>query len=191
MSRQLHEIEQKLVVLKDALIAAYKEMQEIKERSQESNRLDITSFFSYNVILPNEDRKDPIIIGSFVIKNNGTAVLTDPLICLRFQPIDAFSLTAKIGSEQIIDQDYSPVPAETWNYINEEEGKEIAEKTGEYWLEPLSTTFLEPGELLSFTNFQIKLNKEKIDRKFKLEGFVYGEELENGLAPLNKITLNV
>lgn len=190
MYSQIDQVEKRIKEISLELQTLKKNIDEIKKRQNDNAEVHVISYFTYTIMMPNQKREHVNIFGNFIIKNVGTVPINNPLIYLNFEPRQGFSLSGKIGDKEMIDRDYSPVPSmETWSYVSDE-AKEKAEESGEYWLKPVENKEILPGETLSFTNFQIKLDQENIQKKFSGEGGLYSDELTSGLRSLNKINLS-
>lgn len=193
MDKKIKKVEKRLNVLENDLQKTKQILNEIKLNKMPKSQDDIviSPYFTHSIKLPkSEEEHNIIILGSLILKNKGTQPLTTPYICLKFNTIETVSFSGRISEVDMVDQGYSPVPMQTWNYINEDAQKLVDEK-GEYWLAPLNVKELSGGESLSFTNFQIRLNRKKHEGLFKVEGFVYGKELEEGMPALNKINVSL
>ncbi|MFZ0477305.1 MAG: hypothetical protein WAM18_17695, partial [Halobacillus sp.] len=82
------------------------------------------------------------------------------------------------------DESKMPIRAQGgWKRLNEKDNKE------EYWLKPLEQSTIQPGQTLTFQNFQVKWTAEDTYAG-SITGFVYGEENKGGVAALNSINLN-
>ncbi|MYL35266.1 hypothetical protein GLW05_16940 [Pontibacillus yanchengensis] len=191
MNNKITEIENKILQLEAELSHTKHLLKEVKGNiTNNEYPLLVITYFTYTVKLSYlADNPSVSIIGSMVIKNLGDKRLTHPYICLKLNSTSHISFAGKINDHDLIDHGYSPLPTQTWNYINEDV-KSLTESEGEYWLSPLNLTHLDGGQTLSFANFQIRLDKNKTARPFKIVGFIYGKEIEEGIATLNKIHIN-
>jgi hypothetical protein len=72
-----------------------------------------------------------------------------------------------------------------WERIEEDESDPIKE----YWLRPVSTKVLRSGDSLSFSNFQVNIERKK-GFAFSIEGYIYWEENQDGISALNSISIN-
>ncbi|GEL78476.1 hypothetical protein TMU01_27110 [Tenuibacillus multivorans] len=67
--------------------------------------------------------------------------------------------------------------------MNDREDKE------EYWLRPLDREIIEPNEMITFPNFQIKWSPDK-SYSGSVMGFTYSDQFQDGMASLNQINLS-
>lgn len=151
-------------------------------------KYECQAVFSYTVILPSldEDEKDLVVLGNFIIKNMGTEVLTYPVICIRIHPPKIGKLGGKIVlNEQLAE----PSTQEQWFHVHPD-WREKLKETGEYWLKPGHCREIKPGEILEFSNFELTFNKPVENSTVVAEGFVYFNELRNGAASANIIAIN-
>ncbi|WP_216828221.1 hypothetical protein [Alkalihalobacterium elongatum] len=161
--------------------------------SDEQKGIRCQAFFNYSVVLPDEDEqeqeKEVLIMGNFIIENMGEDTLNIPVVCIKIKPAHSGMLGGKIEatprSEMIVDATNSL----EWQYLNQN-FKEKAKESGEYWLRPKESNELKPGEKLFFSNFDLKLNKPQEKNSVIVEGFIYFKELQQGIPALNKIIIN-
>ncbi|OLO35866.1 hypothetical protein BTR23_16080 [Alkalihalophilus pseudofirmus] len=159
--------------------------------TEEQKKINAQGFFNYSVILPelDEEEREVLIMGSFIIENTGEEMLHTPIICLKVNPISSGKLGGKIEAaprnEMIVDASNS----EEWQFISQER-KDKLKENGEYWLKPVECKELSPGEKLFFSNFDINLSKPEEKNSVIVDGFVYFKELQQGVPALNKIIVN-
>ncbi|WP_197284445.1 hypothetical protein [Bacillus sp. JCM 19041] len=79
---------------------------------------------------------------------------------------------------------------EGWRFIENEDDKR-AKETGKYWLQP-QTKKLTASSSIAFSNFEIMLPiKPDTSVTLQVNGFVYGQELPDGIPSLNAITFTL
>ena len=158
------------------------------EREQSTS---ITAYFSYSLILPREEEENIKIIGNFVVLNSGTTLLTSPVICLRMTPATQISLAGKIasGREPFNKDSYITESEERWKYVDKEQ--QATNNDDEHWLVPLHMTEIAPEASLSFTNFEIDIQKSEEPISLIIEGFAYFYEWQQGEPSINQIVLNL
>ncbi|MED4174229.1 hypothetical protein P4631_17550 [Halalkalibacterium halodurans] len=156
----------------------------------------IDAFFNYTMILPNMKSVDEqvIIKGNFLIHNRRQEPLKSPVICLAFNKPGIASLSGKLVlssqrqlDEVIIDDERLE---EQWGYA-QKDGYKHVRRTGEHWLKPLHTNEIGANDTLSFSQFEVAIPLEKEATLVTLDGFVYGEGLEEGMAAKNKVMIQV
>ncbi|WP_226584683.1 hypothetical protein [Halobacillus litoralis] len=191
MNLSIEGIEKKLKQLEKDLLEARLLLDQTKESMLKEGSFHVFSYFNYSLRLPKKtDDPTLYILGSFIIKNKGDRTLHRPYICLKFNQNQDISFSGKISQEDLVDPGFSPVPMQTWYYLDEE-SQLLAHKEGEYWLEPIDVSELPADRSLSFANFMIRLERTKLDGPFKLEGALFGDEIPEGLKALNKIQINL
>ena len=196
MADSIFEVENKIRALE-------KEIQEIKERwneirkakEQEKKRIhhvniSVISYFTYSFLLTKGGDQKGIVIGNFVIHNIGSAALENPYICLKVTPKECAALSAKLGEDVQYDRRLNPLVMEPWQYIDENANKFVEER-GEFWLKPVRVAQIEPGQKLVFSNFQLKFAIRGAQTAYKMEGFFYCKQLQNGVRALNNIVVHV
>jgi hypothetical protein len=150
--------------------------------------LQCEAFFNYTIFLPNreEDEEDVMIMGQFMIKNTGSQTLHHPLLCIRLEP----AANARLGGKIAYHEHLAEIDTlEQWQFVHED-WKEKIRETGEYWLKPKHCLELAPGETLVFSNFELQMRESDIAQLMVAEGFVYAQELREGIASLNTISIH-
>ncbi|MYL50593.1 hypothetical protein GLV98_13930 [Halobacillus litoralis] len=191
MNHNIKTIEKKLNKLEKDLLETKELLNQTKQTALHQGTFHVFSYFNHSLKLSkNTGNPNLYIFGSFLIRNIGEQNLNRPYICLKMNHTKNISFSGKISPEDLLDRAFSPLPMQTWYYIDEK-AELLAHKKGEYWLQPLQFQQLPAGQSLSFANFMIRLDQTKLDSTFKVEGAVFGDELEEGLPALNKIQVNI
>lgn len=151
---------------------------------------DGLAWFSYAVMLSDmdEDEREVNVIGNLIIKNTGTETLNNPMICIRTKPPQGVRLGGKIGSVAHTALMIDGTNTEAWHYIDDN-WKEKSIETGEHWLKPNNCRQLKPGDNLTFAN-ELRISTTNEEKFVIVEGFLYCDEIKNGIAALNNITVN-
>lgn len=113
-------------------------------------------YFDYHFLVDHQHSKVQIF-GSLHIKNTGTAVLRNPVICLKFQPgHQEMKMTG-----QILPKNYVETKAvvnregvKGWQYLKENWFEDFEQK-GELWICPIHELEIVPGKTESLSNLQI------------------------------------
>jgi hypothetical protein len=158
---------------------------------KKEKQIECQSWFSYTLMLPNfeeEEEQEVMIIGNYIIKNTGTEALNNPIICVRVNPPRNMHLGGKIGSFTHTALMIDGTNSGAWEYIDNN-WREKSLETGEHWLRPKGIPQLLSGETIAFPNELCFPLKSK-DKFVNVEGFVYFDEIKDGSASLNKITIN-
>lgn len=160
---------------------------EVKVALENEERVECTSYFNYSFI--QEKDEPPFIYGSFVIKNSGTTTLNIPIICLKTNEADDVTIGGKIGE---VDNSGDKLMGsfETWTYVHHDWRKKWIED-GELWLRPKDTSYIDPGEKLSFSGFDINFKNSNSLKPITIDGFCYFEQLTAGAKSLNSISITV
>lgn len=184
LNQLLTEAEQKLNDLKAEVLE--------KNEKLVSQSLSCQSFFQYTMVLPSPDEKlhHTFILGNFQITNNGAVSLYNPIICIKISPPSKASLSGKISyGKNLSSDDVLYESAEEWTYVQYNWRKKTRDE-GEHWLKPLHITQLDPGETLTFSNFDVKFSEDTRE-EIRIEGYVYFKEIPKGKAALNHISLQI
>ncbi|NBJ71655.1 MULTISPECIES: hypothetical protein [Clostridia] len=143
-------------------------------------QIQIISYFTYSLNLSHEEDGENFIIGSFHVKNIGIKPLHNPFICLKLKSEDIFDFSGKYFYQ---DTQQNMQLADAWIRMNDKDNQE------EFWLKPSSQQLLNPQETLTFQNFQLKWSPI-ISYNGSVTGFVYGDEIEDGVSALNQMSIS-
>ncbi|SDB82921.1 hypothetical protein [Shouchella lonarensis] len=197
VEKKLHERERAIAELTERLAELTEHSTVIDEgENKEHASIQTTPlihpFFTYSVIMPTLPEESLLIKGHFVIKNEGSVPLTEPIICLSFNHAEDANLSGKIKRHHSNKKKDYQISREgvmdAWHYV-EENAEKIAKETGEYWLRPPVNT-LSPGKELVFSDFEITVpTKTNISHTVQVYGFVYSSELPSGQQAANVVTL--
>ncbi|ASS99495.1 hypothetical protein VC88_07570 [Geobacillus sp. A8] len=191
MMDRIPELEQKIQAIEQELRMVKQVVAEIKRLPQQvlSNEICVVCYFTYSLLLPKTEGQKGMIAGNFVIRNLGSSPLEHPYICLRVSPKEHMALSAKLGGGIQYDRRLNPLVMEAWQYMNEE-AENIAEEKGEFWLKPIHVSRIEPGQTLSFSNFQFQVGMREVATTYKMDGFFFCQQLPNGVRALNHIVVH-
>lgn len=191
MMDSILELEQKIQSIEKELRMVKQAVAEIKRLPQQvlSDEICVVCYFTYSLLLPKAEGQNGMVAGNFVIRNLGSSPLEHPYICLRVSPKEHVALSAKLGGGIQYDRRLNPLVMEAWQYMNEE-AENIAEEKGEFWLKPVHVSRIEPGQTLSFSNFQFQVGKREISTTYKADGFFFCQQLPNGVRALNHIVVH-
>ncbi|WP_077624229.1 hypothetical protein [Sediminibacillus massiliensis] len=176
----MREVRKKIAALQEMNTSYWKEIRSLVSEMNLENNLQVISYFTYSLSIAHEPKQENFCLGSFHIHNLGTKPLTNPYICIKVSAASPFEFSGKYtykDSKQTIRM------ANAWERINDPSEKE------EFWLKPTPDHPLEPSETLSFSNFQVKW-QPKSSYTGSILGFVYGEEIKEGVNSLNHISIN-
>lgn len=159
-------------------------LQEIKELINNlptSKNLNIISYFTSSLNISHSLDQESLCLGSYHIYNIGNEPLLNPYILIKIPDNSPFSFSGRYVREQFSQKLKGP---NEWIRLMNTPNK------NEFWLKPLGKTSLEPNEVLSFTNFQIKWSTNK-SYEGSITGITYGDQLQDGIAVVNPINLSV
>lgn len=140
----------------------------------------IISYFTYSLQMNHDISQSNYILGSFHIQNIGNQPLNNLHICIKMKTESYFEFSGKYVHQN---SKQSLRLSSFWERINEDSDQ------NEYWLKPVQKFVLKPSESLSFANFQVKWVPKGAYSAF-IDGFVYGEEISEGIRSLNQIHIN-
>lgn len=180
MTQDWNVVESKITELQQQTKAYLSEVKKRVTELQYSDSIHLISFFTYSLDIAHDPEQESLCIGSYHVHNLGSKPITNPYLCIKMPSESVFSFSGKYVYEHF---NQSLKAAGGWERINEKENKE------EFWLRPLGRTSIEPNEILSFTDFQIKWMPKK-PYAGSIMGFTYCDEIKEGVGVLNPINLN-
>ncbi|MGM0903868.1 MAG: hypothetical protein ACQEXB_22550 [Bacillota bacterium] len=147
-------------------------------------------FFDYNLIIDESENQKIQVLSHLHIKNIGTEILHNPVICIRATPSKNVKVTGQIlphnfaQTKGVSNQD----GAKGWLYMNEKWIDEFEEK-GEIWICPIQSIDIPPRQTESLSNLQISLLDYE-HKTIRVEAFVFfiNDELE--FRSNNKISVS-
>lgn len=148
-------------------------------------------FFDY-IFYPSKEDKKLIITGDFHIKNTGNTTLIQPIICLKIDPIDQVSLGGQILPPGMADTFgvHSGESLKGWKYMSDD-WFDQAQERGEYWIEPIQSLSLAPGEATSLSSFQVTITEnEEQHNQVTIQGIVYFREQDLSFPSNNSIVVS-
>ncbi|MBS3681225.1 hypothetical protein KGF86_13535 [Ornithinibacillus massiliensis] len=140
-------------------------------------QLQIISYFNHSFNISHTKELDNFCIGTFHLINVGAVVLNNPFICIRIDSEDEFEFSGKYIYQDSLKKNRM---TQAWERFNDPKDKH------EYWLRPVEKKLLAKGDMISFSNFQLKW-KSLSSYTFRLNAFVYGDEIMEGQNSINDI----
>ncbi|MBM7702537.1 IMCp domain-containing protein [Metabacillus iocasae] len=165
----------------------------IEKPVERFSKLDFVCYFTYSIVNSSSEDDEMIIVGNAMLKNQTTASLHEPTICLKISPPLSGQLSGKIMEQNELAAKASEfqlqVSPSNWRY-SIANWTEKVRSDGEYWLTPVKATSIPANSFLSFDSFQISIPLTKDLSSFMVEGYVYTKEWKEGIPFLNKIMIN-
>jgi hypothetical protein len=150
-------------------------------------------YFDYQVVVPDSDTDPYLIFGSMVMKNTGRSDLIDPIICLQVNPTEGAQLKGQIVPPKMADtlavQGFNGDSATGWRYLEDDWMKKVKER-GEYWICPIQPLRIAPGEMESFSNFQLSVPKPEKGRTITIQGILFFKDGNFQVPTSNRITIS-
>ncbi len=174
------QLQQKIKNWQDESKDYLKEMKELIKNIETTKQLIVICYFSTSYQLSHQTDRVNYGIGSFHIQNLGTQPLMNPHIGIKITANIDFNFSGKYlypNSKKTVQV------SNVWERINEPTDKK------EIWLKPTQKESINPGEILTFSNFQVKW-EPTASYSGTIHGFTYGNELPEGIHALNQISLN-
>lgn len=180
MNKNHHLLEKKIAELQRQTKSYLTEIKQRLETHHSTEKTSMISYFTYSLNISHDSEIESICLGSYHIKNIGNRAITNPYICIKIPKDSPFSFTGKYIYKSASKKVQNPGG---WERLNDKEDK------AEFWLKPLEQQSIEPGETVSFSNFQIKWKPEETYRG-SIMGYTYSAQMPEGIAVINPINLS-
>lgn len=174
-----NELHKKVSAWNEMNTTYLKQIKSLLTEMEGPKKFQVICYFTYSINIFHEKEKENFTIGSFHIQNVGDKPLTNPIICIKLSPQSPFEFSGKYLYPNSRQRMGMP---DAWERINEATEKQ------EFWLKPVNKQKIEPSETISFSNFQVKWRSDE-SYTGSIMGFVYGDEIKEGLSSLNEINI--
>ncbi len=181
MGSRNHEISKSIDRLRSNNEAFIGKVKELVHQLENKKHFYLLSYFTYSFSISHQPEQESLCFGSCHLVNKGSVPVNNPYICIKISEKSPFTFSGKYTYEAPKQQAIKTPGG--WLRMNDKSNKE------EYWLKPLNVTTLLPDETVSFSNFQVKWRAEE-DYAGSVMGFVYCDEIPEGAAVINPISLN-
>ncbi|SDN10385.1 hypothetical protein SAMN05216498_1480 [Tenuibacillus multivorans] len=174
--------QQKLSELNDQTHHYLSELRELISQMDfnSGQSLQTISYFTFSMNISHDLDMENLILGTYHIHNLSEQNISNPYICIKLSSGTPFMFSGKYIYPDSQKQIRTPG---AWERMNDREDKE------EYWLRPLDREIIEPNEMITFPNFQIKWSPDK-SYSGSVMGFTYSDQFQDGMASLNQINLS-
>jgi hypothetical protein len=155
-----------------------------------TKRKEAEVFLDYHIFIEELEERNKIkLIGNLHIKNIGTEVLRNPVICLRSSPSESIKISGQILPPNVAETLGVMKNEETkgWKYMNEEWFEEM--ERGETWICPIQSKNINPRQTESLTNLQISVLQPEENSNIRVEAFVFFKEQDLEISSSNQISL--
>ncbi|MBT2667103.1 hypothetical protein J7J00_16525 [Bacillus sp. ISL-4] len=155
-----------------------------------NKRKEAEVFLDYHIFIEELEERNKIkLIGNLHIKNIGTEVLRNPVICLRSTPSESIKISGQILPPNVADTLGVKKNEETkgWKYMNDEWFEEM--EKGETWICPIQSKNINPRQTESLTNLQISVLQPVENSNIRVEAFVFFKEQDLEISSSNQISL--
>ncbi|MFJ7364257.1 hypothetical protein ACIQWQ_09075 [Peribacillus frigoritolerans] len=155
-----------------------------------TKRTEAEVFLDYHIFIEELEERNKIkLIGNLHIKNIGTEVLRNPVICLRSSPSESIKISGQILPPNVAETLGVMKNEETkgWKYMNDEWFEEM--EKGETWICPIQSKNINPRQTESLTNLQISVIQPEENSNIRVEAFVFFIEQDLEISSSNQISL--
>lgn len=151
-------------------------------------------FFDYRLLIPSSDDDDSYLIHADLhIKNTGLKPIINPLVCLRMDPTHKVQLKGQILPPQLVEtvgvQSSSGDGAIGWRYLDNDWFQKAKER-GEYWICPIQSLVILPGQIESFSHFHLLVPKPEKSKAVTIQAVVYQKDQKVQFPANNQIVLS-
>lgn len=149
----------------------------VKLKEQKTNYI---SYFTYSSNIAHHLQSDNMCLASYHIKNIGDNPIKNPEIILKLSEACPFSFHGKYINSG------SRIPSKLkngWIRLND------TATSQEFHLKPVEDTVILPGEMLTFSSFQITW-KPSEEYSGSITGYTYSSDMTDGIAALNSINIS-
>lgn len=178
---QLNDLKTKIQLLANEQSTFYKTLKRSLENVQRKYNDSIFSYFNHSIALAKSEKDKHFILGSFTICNYSNNPLSSPIILIKISTDESFDFSGKFKHPKSKEKNIHFA----WERVDQEDGDPMRE----YWLKPISTKQLQPGETLEFNQFQLNFSSNQ-GKNILIEGFIYFQEIKEGLPSLNSINVS-
>lgn len=147
------------------------------------------SLFNYSIFLPSEEDTTLRIISDLTIVNVGEVELEDLIVCLKITPVKGVVFSGKIFNPKLLTASENNQHTSVWTYAIED-WKTKVKNDGEYWIMPFHKPNLSSRAQVTFSNFEILVEKNNPGPRVILEAFVYCKN-SPAMPSKNKIILTI
>ncbi|MEK5068346.1 hypothetical protein [Sporosarcina sp. FSL K6-1508] len=175
-----NHVEEKVAELQHQTKSYLHEIKKLIDELHEPARVNIISYFTYSLNISHDPEQESLCLGSYHLHNIGNQPIINPYLCIKIPKDSPFSFSGKYVYEHF---KQSLKGAGGWERTNEKTNKE------EFWLKPLGKPSIEPNEIISFSNFQIKWSPKETYAG-SITGFTFSDQVKDGIAAINPINLN-
>lgn len=181
MSTGTNHLEAKINMLQNQTKSYVHEIKELIEKLDISKNIKVISYFTSTFNISHNLEQESLCMGSYHVYNIGNEPLINPSICIKLPENSLFSFSGRYAHEH-----FKPSlkgPNEWMRTMN-------TKNKNEFWLKPIGKTTIEPNEIISFSNFQIKWSPNKA-YEGSITGLTYCDQIQDGIAVVNPINLSV
>lgn len=154
-------------------------------------RLEAEVYFDYTLMHSDTEDRPYLLVGSLFVKNTGTELLYNPIVCLRVSPLHGIRLGGQILPPNMLETlgVQSSAGIKGWRYLDDDWFTQAQER-GEYWIAPIQPMMIPPKMSESFQNFQISLLKQEARTTVTVEGIVLFNDQQIQFTTSNRIAVS-
>lgn len=181
MSTSKNHLAEKINTLQNQTKSYVHEIKELIENLHIPKKINVISYFTSTLNIAHNLEQESLCLGSYHVYNISNEPLLNPYICIKLPENSPFSFSGRYVHEHFKPNLMGP---NEWMRIMNTKSK------NEFWLKPIGKTTIEPNEIITFSNFQIKWSPNK-SYAGSITGSTYCEQLQDGIAVINPINLSL
>ena len=171
----------KINTLQNQTQSYLQEIKDLIEKLPTRKNANVISYFTSSLNISHRLDQESLCLGSYHIHNIGSEPLLNLSICIKLPEPSPFKFSGRYVHEQLQQRLKGP---NEWLRFSKTTNK------NEYWLKPVSKLSLEPNEIISFSNFQIRWSPNE-SYAGSITGLTYCDQFQDGIAVVNPINLSV
>ena len=163
------------------------DVDKVEKSDNKQDEVYAVAYFNTSIIISGKDTV--IIRGDLEIENCGSSNLQNPMVCFRFNPIEAAVLKGKIFPIDEAETRKSSSSEQVQWVFTDHDWLEKSKEKGEIWVAPLYPITLKPGDQIGIDSFQIPV-KSEYKEPLNIEGFVYFPKEDYRIKVSNQIAIS-
>lgn len=177
--KQRSDIKDKLNQINKETTTYLNEIKQLISAKSHSKKPSIIGYFTHSTNVTNKAFEPNIILGNLKVLNIGQTTINNLVICLNMN----FSSDYDFSGKYILENEKSPVISAPVFWALMEQKDHV------YWFKLLKEEPLNPGESVTFSDFNIRW-QPKESYTSAVRGFIYCEEIQEGISVINPISLS-
>ncbi len=178
VNNDFHNLKEKLSQLDKETSIYLKELKQLLLMKDLDRTPSVIGYFTHSVNVTHSLSEPNFILGNLKIENIGQIPIHNLIVCLNMTISCSYDLSGKY----ILDEQPTGISMPYFWQL-------VEQKEHEYWFKLVNKETLAPSETITFSDFMINWKSEE-SYTCGVRGFIYCEELQEGLTVINPINLS-